>query len=758
MLASRAVAPGLAGASLIAVIAAGPAHGQDAPPKQPNVIGPIIVEAKGKKARSPQKAKAVPGVVVAEPPPPKSAPTAPSGGEFKSTLDLDAATTAGSRLPGTARDVPASVETINQATMQERGKETWVDALQGLTGFTSAVRPGASGVMSARGFNENGFALLYDGVRVSSTTISSRVYDSFIFDRIDVLRGPASVLYGEGAVGGAINLIHKAPSREEQPFESLTSVSSRDGFRLGVGKGGPIGDTFAYRINGVIHSFDGPVDGNEIEYGTLAGAFKWQINSKLSSTVDFDLMRSRIEDAYWGTPLVNGRIDTALRDVNYNNLPNNKYEDDVTWLRWKVDYEASSNLKFRNQLWSYQADRDWINAYRFVYLPAGAKHIFRGNTIENTTGSDKVYRLTWENLGYDHSFVGDRFDGTWTGHLGNMKASAVLGVEVGRTRWDSPRSEFASPQALDPLNPDPTDFFEHGKGRTDKVRAELGQQAVFGEGRLEVVPGVTLVGGFRKDWLQVDYERQPTNQLYDASYQPGTYRVGALWDIWRGTTLYAQYATAVEPRFALFTLGAGDTVFTLTEAKQVEVGVKQSFANGRGELVAALYHIDKSNIPSVDPATDKTVQVGLQSAKGVELAASWRPTDALRFDANIAFVDAVFEEFSVSKGVSFAGNRPANVPDTVANLGASWKALPLVTVGGWLHYHSSFMADDANTVSLPGAVIADVFASYEVSPAADLTFRVHNVTDEVYAAWATDANYVILGAPRTYSLTLRTRF
>jgi iron complex outermembrane receptor protein len=368
-----------------------------------------------------------------------------------------------------------------------------------------------------------------------------------------------------------------------------------------------------------------------------------------------------------------------------------------------------------------------------------------------------VCRMTWENLGYDHSFVGDRFDGTWTGHLGGMKASTVMGVEVGRTRWDSPRSEVTSPQLVDPLDPDPTDFFEKGKGRTDSVRAELGQSAVFGEGRLEVIPGVTLVGGFRKDWLQVDYERQPANQLYDAAYQPGTYRVGALWDIWRGTTLYAQYATAVEPRFALFTLGAGDTVFTLTEAKQVEVGIKQSFANGRGELVAALYQIDKTNIPSVDPK-GATVQVGQQSSKGVELAASWRPTDALRFDANIAFVDARYEDYSTSSVADFTGNRPPNVPDTVANLGVSWKALPLLTVGGWLHYHSSIKADDTNTVSLPGAVIADMFASYQVLPAADLTFRVHNLTDEVYAAWATDANYVVLGAPRTYSLTLRTRF
>lgn len=97
----------------------------------------------------------------------------------------------------------------------------------------------------------------------------------------------------------------------------------------------------------------------------------------------------------------------------------------------------------------------------------------RKRRAPNDTGSDKVCRLTWENLGYDHSFVGDRFDGTWTGFLGGMKASAVIGVEVGRTFWDSPRNEVTSPQVVDPLAPEPTDFFDRGTGRIQDVRAEL---------------------------------------------------------------------------------------------------------------------------------------------------------------------------------------------------------------------------------------------------------------------------------------------
>jgi iron complex outermembrane receptor protein len=676
---------------------------------------------------------------------------------IRSTTDLNAPNTIGSRLPGTARDIPASVESINQATMQERGKTSWVDALQGLTGFTSAVRPGAAGVASTRGFTENGIAVLYDGIRVTNTTISTRNYDSFIFDRVDVLRGPASVLYGEGAIGGAVNLVRKQPSGVNEPFETISSLSTREGVRQAVGKGGPLGNGFSYRLDGVVNGYNGPVDDNQVRYGNVAGALRWDVTPQLSSTVDFDYMKSKIENAYWGTPLVRGQIRSDLREVNYNNLPNNKYDDSVLWLRWNTTYDTEE-LKIRNRFWSYQSDRDWINTYRFAYIPAGGTCSFRGQNLLNNTGTDQVCRQTWENLGYDHRFIGDRFDVNWNGSLGAMPLSTVMGVEVASTRWDSPRNEVTSLQLVDPYNPAPTDFFTRGTARTQNVRADLTQKAVFGEARLEVLKGVKIVGGFRVDQMEVDYNRQPTNQLYSKTFEPSTYRMGALWDIRADTTLYAQYATAVEPRFALFTLGRTDTPFSLTNARQVEGGIKHAFANGRGELLAAVYHIEKTDIPSTDPLTGFTVQVGKQTSRGFEISGSYRPMETLRLEANFAYVNARYDEYRTSTTANYTGNTPPNVPQVVANFGATWQPFTNWAVGGWINHKASIKADDANLVTLPSATTADVFATYRFAQNADLTFRIRNITDAVYAAWATDANYVILGSPRTFELSLRTRW
>ncbi len=94
--------------------------------------------------------------------------------------------------------------------------------------------------------------------------------------------------------------------------------------------------------------------------------------------------------------------------------------------------------------------------------------------------------------------------------------------------------------------------------------------------------------------------------------------------------------------------------------------LKQSFDGSRGEFLAALYHLEKTDIPSTDPLTGGTVQIGRQSSRGVELAVGYRLWDVARIDANIAFVDARYDEFR-SGASNFTGNLPPNVPKTVAN-------------------------------------------------------------------------------------------
>ncbi|MFO0524145.1 MAG: TonB-dependent receptor plug domain-containing protein [bacterium] len=161
-------------------------------------------------------------------------------------LTLDDTSTTGSRLGFRLRDIPASVDVVYQRNLQDQGARTVVDALQGVTGITGAVRAGAPDVYSSRGFVEKGISLLHDGIRVGASTVYTRPYDAFNFDRIEVMRGPASALHGDSAVGSVIDYVRRAPSAGPVWIEALASVGSHSNPRLGAAASGSLTPTTSF--------------------------------------------------------------------------------------------------------------------------------------------------------------------------------------------------------------------------------------------------------------------------------------------------------------------------------------------------------------------------------------------------------------------------------------------------------------------------------------------------------------------------------
>ena len=189
---------------------------------------------------------------------------APTGPVFAApTLNLTGTSTAGSRLGLTRLQTPASVEVISAETIAERGQQNILDAVtQNATGFTASPAPGNGGVsFNTRGFTGLGSVMtLYDGTQlyIGSGTVTFP-FDTWSTERIEVLRGPASVMYGAGAVGGAINVVSKLPLwvPRNQAEVSLDSNMTR---RIAVDSGGPVSKDVAYRITASGNMSDGWVD------------------------------------------------------------------------------------------------------------------------------------------------------------------------------------------------------------------------------------------------------------------------------------------------------------------------------------------------------------------------------------------------------------------------------------------------------------------------------------------------------------------
>jgi len=234
---------------------------------------------------------------------PVASPAAP-GAPASPTLNLNQPASSGSRLNLTRLQTPASVEVITAETIAERGQHTINDAVtQDATGFTASPAPGNGGLsFNTRGFTGNGTVMtLHDGTRlyVGSGTLTFP-FDTWSAQRIEVLRGPASVMYGEGAIGGAINVISKMPLNTPRN-EAEVSIDSNLTRWLAVDSGGPINKDVSYRVTAIGNMSDGWVDRDKTSNVAVSAAVRVQASDTLAWTLSSDY-GDRNPSRYFGTP------------------------------------------------------------------------------------------------------------------------------------------------------------------------------------------------------------------------------------------------------------------------------------------------------------------------------------------------------------------------------------------------------------------------------------------------------------------------
>ena len=187
--------------------------------------------------------------------------------------------------------------------MQLRGLRTAVEAVEAAVGMTGGTQFGSIPTFSTRGFGSNSVSILRDGIRQNTASQSSRTVDSFVLDRIEVLRGPDGLMFGEGAIGGAVNYISKSPSADFRG-DALASYGAWGSYRVGLGAGGPLGKSgVTYRAD-YSHNFtEGFQDRNSQRYDALALAVGWRATEKLTLTW-FGTFLDDWNESYYGSPVI----------------------------------------------------------------------------------------------------------------------------------------------------------------------------------------------------------------------------------------------------------------------------------------------------------------------------------------------------------------------------------------------------------------------------------------------------------------------
>lgn len=687
---------------------------------------------------------------------------------------LEQFTPTGSRLGLSQQELPATLDVIDNDQMIGRGFYNVQEAADSQPGVTSGGSPGDQSQFSMRGFTGNQITTLRNGLYIGPSNMTTRDNNSFNVASVEILKGPASVLYGQGAIAGAINVVDKAPSFGPSQVEGLATAGSYGTTNVGIGGTTHWDDTFAVRADFSRTATDGYIHNPSNTTEATVTAL-W----KTTSTLDVQFTVNWLEDNpsnYYGTPLVPasfsgnqaqtgvvsgvnfqgyGSIDRRTEGINYN-VADSYIHSQQIWPQLLLKWTPLENLTVQNFAYYFHAHREWDNSETYMFTTVG---------LDGTTplpspeiNRDRFYVFHKQNL------IGDQGSATYKSTIFGMANTAVVGFDYSHLNFNRIRG-FPNNDLVDPFEPNPGLFgplLAPGDLTERQSPTRWNDYAAFFEDVIDLAPGLKLVTGGRYDRLDLirqNYGPSGVEQTngFSEDYTSNNWRVGVVYNITDYITPYVSWTTGKDPPGTnnIFLVNAPEGTYALSSSHQIEAGIKARTPDQRADLTLSVYDIKRSNL--LVQTSEETQATADQTSKGVELSTDFKVLPNWTVSANAAYTDSVYTTFTdPSTGSTYTDVQPANIPRVTANLWTSIKrvaGLPL-EIGGGVRYISNRPGNTANTLILDKYALTNGYVSYEVKPGILVTGRVNNLFNKEYAQWA-DIYYpeeIILGQPRYWEI------
>jgi len=635
-------------------------------------------------------------------------------------------------------ETPFSVEIVPNQVLKDQQAINLRDATRNVSGVQANYGYGdLYEAFALRGFETNN--TLRNGMRVAGGVGRSSV-DVANIDSVEVLKGPAAMLYGRIEPGGLINVVTKRP--QAQAAYSIEQLVGSDSlFRTTLDATGPVDADGHLLYRGIFSYFDADSFIDHAPHGRtqfLAPSLTWRPNADLEVNLDIEARDVR--------PLTgNGIVAIGDRPAN---IPITTYlgGDEGDYARVRRGMVALD--------WSYRLDRDWKlrNGVAWVTDSIDFEEFF-GGSIDESTGDFSI--TPWFDKRRSHG-LNTFLD--LTGHLegAGIAHTVLVGLDYYRLSYDD--VGFVNGWVpVDTTNIySPTYFRPTAWGAHETLRStppdwtSVGYQQWTGlylQDQMKVGDALHLLVGGRYDWAQaragsITLEYAPPGStladvpISDAKENKFSPRLGALYQF---TPTLAAYANYVE---SLGTWGTGLGIksdidghpLPAERSKSYEAGVKAEFAAGLTSTLA-LYEITKTNMATRDLSSpDPTAlrATGEARSRGVEFDVSGELTKQLSLIANYAYTDAVFTR----DDSGLQGNRIANVPRHSGGLWAKLRptSAPL-SLGAGIFARGQRQGDNENTFQMPGYATVDAFAAYAFTVAGKRVFaqlNVNNLFDRRY--------------------------
>ena len=637
------------------------------------------------------------------------------------------------RTDTSIHETPQSISVVSKDAVEDLGATRLQEALDYAGGVGRANNFGGQGLttFTIRGFTtgefyRNGFPI-------------NRGYpnmpDANSIERLEVLRGPATMLYGRGDPGGTFNVVSKQPLPERTV--TLGSQLNDQGMKRGtLDASGPLDEEgrLAYRLNVVGEGGDTFRDHVETERYGITPVLTWQATDATKLIFEGDFMRNN-------APLDRGvthyarQIGTASRDSFFGEKDVGKLHND----------NNMAQLRFEHML-----NDDWTLGGGVQWLDGSLK----GNAVEangiaddgRTLGRNFNYRkLEWTDKDTQLNLTG-HFD------TAGLQHTLLTGIEYEDYDYKSiiQRSSGA-------VGAYPIDIFDpvYGQPRPALTRTpthdkeNLKTYAAFVQDQVALTDKLKVLAGARFERFEHDYETYvPGGKSWQASDNAVTPRIGVTYDLTETLAVYADTARSFKPNTGASRLGGG---FTPEKGKSYEMGIKWEALDEQLSVDAAIYQIEKRNVLTTDPVDSTfSVAAGEVRSRGFDVNVAGNLTPEWRVIGGYAYVDAAVTKDNVLR----SGTRLLNIPKNSFSLLNMYEfqdgTLKGLGVGTGLKYVDERAGQTANTAfSMGRYTVVDLLSFYKINDKVRLNLDVKNLFDRDYEEGAFGNVYAFPGAPRT---------
>ncbi len=630
-------------------------------------------------------------------------------------------TLTGSKTDTPILEVPQSISVVTRDQMDAHAVQNIGEALEympGVLGQPFGVDPRFN-TSIIRGFSAansqylNGLKLMRDGGAIA--------IEPYGLERIDVLRGPASVLYGQGNPGGLIDMISKRPTWT--PFGEIQGqIGTFDRYTGSFDFGGPMtpGSTVAYRLTGLVR--EGGTQTNYVDDNRyfFAPAITWKPADDTSFTI-----LANFQNDQAGSPvgLPNQyTVDASGRNALSRSLflgdPSFNDSDRTLWsIGYEFEHRFNDTWQVRQNARYLKMNWDYSSLYYSGLSTTDPLVANRGTSVNDEDQST---------ITIDTQLQGDFATGALTHTL-------LLGFDY-RKYDQNNMTQFGNAPSIYLLNPTYNMFIPNSPWYTSIVDGTVSQAGIYAQDQVRYGKWL-LTMGLRQDWATTNSGTYTNfgNTLQDQDDQALTGRIGLTYLFDNGIAPYISYSTSFEPVIGNMPTVLGGAPFQPSQGKQYELGVKYQPVGWNGFFTAAVYDLTQTNVLSSDliGGISYNVQTGEIHVRGLELSAVASLMDGLNLTASYTYMDA-----EITQGQN-AGNQPANVPQNMANLwldytqkSGAWTGFG---VGAGVRYVGDRYALDDDSVLLSANTLFDAAIHYEKGPF-KAQINVKNIANETYVA------------------------